>query len=69
VDVVKLVQNNIRINKMMAARNQLDITFYSDTLKPVYTDPAKINQILNNLLSNAIKFSKEGQSIEVYVSD
>lgn len=69
VDVVKLVEDNLRINKTLAARHRIPISFIADPLDPVYTDPAKINQILNNLISNAIKFSSEGKEIQVILKN
>lgn len=69
VDLVKLVEDNLRINKTLAARHRIPISFIADSMAPVYTDPAKINQILNNLISNAIKFSSEEKEILVSLRD
>ncbi len=69
VDLVKLVEDNLRINKTLAARHRIFISFVADPIAPVYTDPAKINQIINNLISNAIKFSSEEKEILVSLRD
>ncbi len=69
VDVVKLLENNLRINKSLAAQHQIELELHAESISPVYTDTSKINQIANNLISNAIKFSQAGQTITVYVRD
>ncbi|HOJ98597.1 MAG TPA: HAMP domain-containing sensor histidine kinase [Termitinemataceae bacterium] len=65
VDVVKLVEDIVRINKTLAARYGISLLFSPEPMEPVYTDSGKISQILNNLISNAIKFSTEGKEILV----
>lgn len=66
VDLVALLQNNVRLNRVLAARKQIILRFQPAlaTLQ-VTVDPAKVEQILNNLISNAIKFSPAGTQVDV----
>ncbi len=65
-ELVALLQNNLRLNRVLAARKQIELRFEPavETL-PVTVDAAKVEQILNNLISNAIKFSPAHTQVNV----
>ncbi len=68
-DYSKFVENNIRINKILATKKNIIIDYVCDSnISKVSFDRNKIEQVLNNLLSNAIKYSENNTSITVKVS-
>lgn len=68
-DLVALVQHNVALNRVLAEKKQIHLTFQADgALPPLHLDPAKIEQVLNNLISNAVKFSYPASSVEIHVS-
>ena len=54
IEVSKIAEPLIQKN-----RNQFQVS-YSEEIQPIYSDPAKVRQILLNILSNAAKFTAEG---------
>ena len=60
-DVIALVIEVSKIAEplMQRNKNQLQVD-YSEEIQPIYSDPAKIRQILLNILSNAAKFTVSG---------
>lgn len=69
VDVVALVQQNVRRNQVLANRKaiRLDLTVDPD-LPPVTLDTTKIEQVLNNLIGNAVKYSPAASVVRVYIA-
>ena len=68
VDIVRLVRENVELNRVLAAEKQIEIRLTVGVDVPrVIADPGKIEQILNNLLSNAVKFSEPGTEVHVDV--
>lgn len=70
VDLAALVDNNVALNRVLAAAKQIDIALDLD-LPPapvtVCADAIKIEQVLNNLVSNAVKYSHAGTAVRVSV--
>ncbi len=65
-DLVSLVQRNVALNQVLAAKKGISITFESPVAhRRVTLDPGKIDQVLNNLISNAVKFSHHGTQVLV----
>jgi signal transduction histidine kinase len=81
VDLVDLVRRNLALNKVLAARKEIELVLEGETnLPPMNIDGHKIEQVLNNLISNALKFShphsrvlvqmaRSGEQVLVSVSD
>jgi len=69
-DIVKLVKNNVHINKKLAEKKQISISLHIDKDIPlVLVDKIKIDQVLNNLISNAIKYSHNQTNIYVSIEN
>ncbi len=68
-DLVALLRRNLGLNRVLAARKQIQLRFQPavETLQ-VTVDAAKLEQILNNLIGNAIKFSPTGTQVDVRLS-
>jgi signal transduction histidine kinase len=65
-DFVRLIQHNIALNRVLAAKKNIAIDFDPPAaLPPLNIDSNKIEQVLNNLISNAIKFSHRDTRIRV----
>lgn len=69
VDVLELVEHNVRMNRILATKKGLTIEVVGEgrSLK-TDVDRAKIEQVLNNLIGNAMKFSASGTQIDVRVT-
>lgn len=68
VDLTLVIKRNIELNKVLAAKKQIDLSFYSpEAPLEVMADVAKLEQVLNNLITNAVKFSPPGHSVAVEV--
>ncbi len=64
--LVAILQRNITLNRLIAHRKQIDITFtLAAELPEMLFDAPKLQQVFDNLLSNAIKFSHPGTTIQV----
>ncbi|MFW6365600.1 MAG: sensor histidine kinase [Spirochaetota bacterium] len=70
VDMVKLVRENIELNRMIAETKdiRLDFTTALSELK-LDLDKSKITQVMNNLVSNSIKYSFPGTKIDIELSE
>jgi signal transduction histidine kinase len=66
VDLAKLVERNVGLNRTLAEPKQIGIDLViPEAIPPLLLDSAKIEQVLNNLITNAIKFSDPGSRIAV----
>ena len=65
INIVDLVSEIFSLMKLQAKKKNLSFKreIYLNDLEVVYSDSARIKQILLNLLGNAIKFTKEGSII------
>ena len=69
IDLVVLIVERIAINRVLASRKEIQVTFAPPDHFPwVTVDPAKIRQVVDNLLTNAIKYSHPGREITVELS-
>jgi len=68
LDLVALIRHNIMLNRVLAAKKQIEIELMDEPLPLLLLDASKIEQVLNNLLSNAIKFSPPRTTIRVRVA-
>lgn len=67
VDLIDLIEKNVVLNRVLAAKKAILIAFQHDTdLPPTPVDRGKIDQVLNNLISNAVKFSPAGTTVTVH---
>lgn len=67
-DLLQLISDNVRLNRVIAQRKNIDIGLeMPDSLPTMQVDTNKIEQVLNNLLSNAIKYSHANTNIRVVV--
>lgn len=59
VDVSALVERNVALNRVLAARKRIAVDFVPPADGPVRVelDAGKMQQVLNNLLTNAVKYS------------
>ena len=65
-DLVRLIQHNVTLNRVLAARKDIAIGFDPPAGCPALSfDPGKIEQVLNNLIGNAVKFSHRGTQVSV----
>jgi two-component system, OmpR family, sensor kinase len=65
VNLSGILENNIKRNRFLAARKQIQIDLEFEPVPELMLDAFKIEQVLDNLLSNAIKFSQPGTCIQV----
>ncbi|WP_071119710.1 PAS domain-containing sensor histidine kinase [Romboutsia timonensis] len=65
-DIVKLVENIVKISKTYTDKKGIDISFKSEVNKKILSlDIDKVEKIILNILSNAIKFTDTGGKINI----
>ena len=65
-DIVKLVENIVKISKTYTDKKGIDISFLSEVNKKILSlDIDKVEKIILNILSNAIKFTDTGGKIDI----
>ena len=68
-DLVRLIQHNVTLNRVLAAQKDIAIEFAPPAVRPALTfDAGKIEQVLNNLISNAAKFSHRGTTVRIQLT-
>jgi two-component system, OmpR family, sensor kinase len=68
VDLLKLLEENIKRNRILAERKQIQIVCeLKDQPPKMILDESKIEQVLNNLIGNAVKFSPHNDIINIRV--
>jgi signal transduction histidine kinase len=67
LDLRALVEQNLALNRVLAAKKNMYLTFdaLESTPLPLDADGPKLEQVLNNLIGNALKFSAPGTTVEV----
>ena len=67
-DIVKLVENIVKISKTYTDKKGIDISFKSEVNKKILSlDIDKVEKIILNILSNAIKFTDTGGKIDIHL--
>ena len=67
-DIVKLIDNIVKISKNYTDKKGINISFKSDINKRVLAlDIDKVEKIILNILSNAIKFTDTGGKIDIHL--
>ncbi|MEA1960198.1 MAG: ATP-binding protein [Bacillota bacterium] len=71
IDLKQLIQQAVEIVQRRNTRNDLVITYQTDSTDPVYifSHPDAITQVLNNFLDNAINYSPDGGIITVELKE
>lgn len=65
-DIVKLLENIVKISKTYIDKKGIDISFKSEVNKKILSlDIDKVEKIILNILSNAIKFTDTGGKIDI----
>ena len=65
-DIVKLLENIVKISKTYTDKKGIDISFKSEVNKKILSlDIDKVEKIILNILSNAIKFTDTGGRIDL----
>ena len=65
-DIVKLVENIVKISKTYTYKKGIDISFKSEVNKKILSlDIDKVEKIILNILSNAINFTDTGGKIDI----
>jgi signal transduction histidine kinase len=68
-DLCTLIERNVVLNRVLAEKKQIQLTFRAaGDLPLLLLDAAKIEQVLNNLISNAVKFSHPGSVVEIRIT-
>ncbi len=66
LDLVKLVEQNVAINRKLAAHKEIDIELVVREMSLLITaDKSKLEQVLNNLIGNAVKFSEPNTRVTI----
>jgi signal transduction histidine kinase/ActR/RegA family two-component response regulator len=70
IDIRELIADIVKSFSYTEKRQQVRLNCYIDEHVPniIYTDPARLKQILVNLLSNAFKFTEKGE-IEIHIEN
>lgn len=70
IKLVQLIERNTVINRPLAARKQIELSYHLDETTPTaLVDAPKLEQVLNNLIGNAIKFSQPGSTVTVSLAN
>ena len=65
-DIVKLLENIVKISRAYTDKKGIDISFKSDVNKKILVlDTDKVEKIILSILSNAIKFTDTGGKIDI----
>ena len=65
-DIVKLLENIVKISRMYTDKKGIDISLKSEVNKKILVlDTDKVEKIILNILSNAIKFTNTGGKIDI----
>ncbi len=65
-DIVKLLENIVKISRAYTDKKGIDISFKSEVNKKILVlDTDKVEKIILNILSNAIKFTDTGGKIDI----
>ncbi len=68
INIVEFAQNVFNSFKELAAKKQIDYTFFSAESKiMIWFDPLQLQKVFYNLLSNAFKYSEEHTSIQMKI--
>lgn len=61
-NIDEVAQYSLKMIEPLAIEKDIQVKYHIDKVKnyTVYSDPLRLNQIINNLLSNAVKFTTEG---------
>ena len=70
VDLVALVENNVRQHKIMGDKTNKEIIFTSELISAhIHMDPERINQVLDNIITNSFRYSGDGARVEVEIHE
>jgi signal transduction histidine kinase len=68
-NLVKLIEDNVKLNSFVARKKDIAITFTPEEPAVIREiDPSLIEQVMNNLISNAVKFSHRNTNVRVTLS-
>jgi len=61
-DIDEVARHSLKMIEPLVKEKGITLDYHIDETKqfPVYSDPLRLNQVINNLLSNAVKFTSEG---------
>ena len=64
-DIGRIIEETVSLMEPRAKDQGITLTYTSQGLKPVQSDPKNMEEIFNNLISNAINYSPEGGRVTV----